>query len=77
MNSKIVIGIVVVTVIIGVSITFNIFNNTQDSTNTFTITPFLIKVEGEGQPIFVRGASTIFDVYVYSLEKVPEKSTPD
>ena len=62
------------TVIIGVSITFNIFNNTQDSTNTCTITPFLIKVEGEGQPIFVRGASTIFDVYVYSLEKEPEKS---
>jgi len=79
MNSKIVIGIgiVIVIVIIGVNVNYNIFNDTQDSTNTFTMTPFLIKVEGEGQPIFVRGASTIFDVYVYSLEKVIEKSTPD
>jgi len=66
-----------VIVIIGVSVNYTVFNNTQDSTNTFTITPFLIKAEGEGQPIFVSGASTIFNVFVYSLEKVPEKSTPD
>ena len=64
-------------VIIGVSVNYTIFNNTQNSTDTFTITPFLIKAEGEGQPIFVSGASTIFDVFVYSLEKVPEKSTSD
>jgi len=68
---------VVIIVIIGVIVNFNSFNITQDSTNTFNITPFLIKTEGEGQPILVRDSSTVFNVYVYSLEKNLEKSTPD
>jgi len=66
-----------VIVIIGVIINYNIFDDTKDSTNSFNITPFLIKVRGEGQPLFSEGLSTIFNVYVYSLEKEPEKSTPD
>jgi len=66
-----------VIVIIGVIINYNIFDDTKDSTNSFNITPFLIKVRGEGQPIFSGGISTIFDVYVYSLEKNMEESTPD
>ena len=64
----------VIIVIIGVIVNFNSFNITQDSTNTFNITPFLIKTEGEGQPILVRDSSTVFNVYVYSLEKNLEKS---
>jgi len=74
-NLKIIFGIVVGIVIIIIS-TY-IFNQPQDSTNTFNVTPFLIKTQGEGEPIFVRGASTIFDVYVYSGEKNIEKSTLD
>ena len=77
MNSKIVIGIVVVIVIVGIIMNYHIFDDTKDSTNSFNITPFLIKVGGEGEPIFVKSASTIFDVFVYSLEKNMEKSTPD
>jgi len=77
LNSKIVIGIVVVIVIVGVIMNYHIFDDTKDSTNSFNITPFLIKVGGEGEPIFVKSASTIFDVFVYSLEKNMEKSTPD
>ena len=74
MNFKIIAGIMVAIIIISV---VYIFNQPQDSTNTFNVTPFLIKTQGEGEPIFVRGASTIFDVYVYSKEKNIEKSTPD
>lgn len=62
--------------IIIISIAY-IFNQPQESSNTFNVTPFLIKTRGEGEPIFVKGSSTIFDVYVYSGEKNIEKSTPD
>jgi len=72
-NFKIIIGIVIGIIIIS---TVYIFNQPQKS-NTFNVTPFLIKTQGDGEPIFVRGASTIFDVYVYSGEKNIEKSTPD
>ena len=76
MNLRIIFGIIAGIVVISISITY-IFNQPQESTNTSNVTPFLIKTQGDGEPIFVRGASTIFNVYVYSLEKNLEKSTPD
>ena len=74
MNFKIIFGIMIGLVMI--SVIYILYQPVENEVS-FDVTPFLIKSQGKGEPIFVRGASTIFNVYVYSEEKNIEKSTPN